>query len=175
MWACERLSLYLIGRRFRLVTDNRAVQILFSNNKALVALRKALRDESLSKAELEAVKTFRQIMSELSVTTDGLVLRGTRIVIPESLQSRVVRIVHEGHLGESKTKALIRTKVWFQGLDRLVESVVGGCLACQLNGPDESRQSFRSGLGKTSVLISLVHCQTGTSWLWSWTSIHVFL
>ena len=29
VWACERFWLYLFGSRFRLVTDNRAVQLIF--------------------------------------------------------------------------------------------------------------------------------------------------
>ena len=37
--ACKRLSLYLIGSRFRQVTDNREVQILFSNNKTKSLVR----------------------------------------------------------------------------------------------------------------------------------------
>ena len=30
VWSCERLELYLLGRRFTLITDNRAVQLIYS-------------------------------------------------------------------------------------------------------------------------------------------------
>ena len=32
VWGCERFWLYLVGQRFKLVTDNRAVQLIFSNS-----------------------------------------------------------------------------------------------------------------------------------------------
>ena len=35
---------------------------------------------------------------ELTVV-DGLVLRGDRIVVPNTLQDKIVNIAHEGHLG----------------------------------------------------------------------------
>ena len=31
VWGCERLWIYLFGREFKLVTDNRAVQLIFGN------------------------------------------------------------------------------------------------------------------------------------------------
>ena len=34
VWACERLHLYLVGRKFRLVTDNRGVILIFRNPKS---------------------------------------------------------------------------------------------------------------------------------------------
>jgi hypothetical protein len=55
----------------------------------------------------------------------------TRIIIPKSLQSRTLTIAHEGHQGIAKTKALLRTKVWWPGLDTAVESLVKSCLPCQ--------------------------------------------
>ena len=37
-------------------------------------------------------------------------------------------LAHEGHQGLVKTKALIRERVWFPGIDRLVEQTVESCL-----------------------------------------------
>ena len=39
VWACEKLHLYLYGRRFILFTDNRAIQLVFSNPKSNPPLR----------------------------------------------------------------------------------------------------------------------------------------
>ena len=75
-------------------------------------------------------RDFNQIFQELSYI-DGIVLRGSQIVIPMQLRNRVVDICHEGHLGIVKTKQLLRSKVWFPGIDRRVESRVADCLLCQ--------------------------------------------
>ncbi len=58
--------------------------------------------------------------------TDETVLRGTRIVVPLSLQVRAIS--HEGHQGLVKTKKLIREKVWFPGIDKQVDTMIAGCL-----------------------------------------------
>ena len=76
--------------------------------------------------------SYWNIRDELSVS-EGLVIRGERIVIPEILQNRVVNIAHASHQGIVKTKALLRETVWFPGIDRLVEKVVASCLPCQAN------------------------------------------
>ena len=65
-----------------------------------------------------------RIKTELATTNAGnILLRGTRIVIPQSLQRRVIRLAHGGHQGIIKTKKL-REKVWFPGIDKLVEQLV---------------------------------------------------
>ena len=53
--------------------------------------------------------------------------------MPTSLQARAVQLAYEGHQGTSKTKALIRSKVWFPGLDTAVDNAVRRCIPCQAN------------------------------------------
>ena len=59
-------------------------------------------------------------------------LRGTRIVIPESLRKQCVQIAHQGHLGIVGTKQQLRTKVWWSGMDKDVEKYVKSCHGCQI-------------------------------------------
>jgi hypothetical protein len=214
VWAFERLQLYLLGKHFKCFTDNRAVQIIFSNpnsklpalierwalrimnfnasfihkagktniadyslrhpiegpgevdyeglsdenyiafvsehalpkattreqmiaatksDEQLQAVIKRIEQRSLSVQEQSLVKEFDGIQQELCTTSDGLVLRGTRLVVPADLKSTVLSIAHEGHLGRTKTKALMRSKVWFKGMDRMVEELVENCFMCKLN------------------------------------------
>ncbi|CAB4029109.1 hypothetical conserved 1030 [Paramuricea clavata] len=81
--------------------------------------------------ENHVVTACHKLKDELSITNNGILLRDTRIIIPKSLQSRTLPIAHEGHQGIAKTKALLRTKVWWPGLDTAVESLVKSCLPCQ--------------------------------------------
>lgn len=78
-------------------------------------------------------KHFDNIFHELSVTDSGVVMRNNLIVIPDTLIDRVIDIAHEGHQGITKTKALIRTKVWFVRLDEKVEERLKNCFSCQVN------------------------------------------
>ena len=61
-----------------------------------------------------------------------VVLRGTRIVIPQSLRQQVLAIAHEGHVGIVATKLTLRTKVWWPGIDKDAEQYVRSCHGCQL-------------------------------------------
>jgi hypothetical protein len=53
------------------------------------------------------------------------------------MQQRAVDIAHGGHIGIAPFagKALLRSKVYFPLLDKLVEQTVKSCLACQANTP----------------------------------------
>ena len=59
-----------------------------------------------------------------------LILRGIRTVVPQVLRKRVLDLAHEGHQGIVKTKQMIRSKVWWPGIDH-------GCqLVLQVPQPD---------------------------------------
>ena len=74
---------------------------------------------------------LQRIKDEITVSTSGIVLRDHRIIMPESLRQTCIDIAHEGHLGIVKTKQLIRLKIWFPGIDKLVENTISQCLPCQ--------------------------------------------
>lgn len=67
-------------------------------------------------------------------------LRGTYIVVPLSLQEKAVSLAHEEHQGIVKTKQLIHEKVWFPGIDRLVERRIETCNPCQSVVPTNNRE-----------------------------------
>ena len=46
-----------------------------------------------------------------------LVMRGMRMVIPQSLRSEVLRLAHEGHQRVVKMKNQLRSKVWWPKMD----------------------------------------------------------
>ena len=76
---------------------------------------------------------FSKVCHELTVVDlDGqkLLLRGTRLVIPLSLQKHVVDLAHAGHLGIVKTKTKLREKVWSPFIDSLVEEKCKNCILC---------------------------------------------
>ena len=76
------------------------------------------------------LRPYHLLFPELSIVND-VIIRGNQIVIPAKLQQRVISLCHEGHQGIVKTKSLLRSKVWFPGIDRMVEQTVQGCIPCQ--------------------------------------------
>ena len=81
------------------------------------------------------VAPFYNVRNELTVTMQGVVLRGHRIVMPQALRDRTLAIAHQGHQGVVKTKQLLRTKAWWPKIDQHVESLIKDCLACQSVAP----------------------------------------
>ena len=100
-------------------------------DRTLKGLRAAIK---LNEWHYDVVKPFKKIKDELTVTSNGLILRGSRIVIPESLQQRAIDLAHETHPGLSKTKALLREKIWFPNIDKIVKCTVDRCIPCQAVG-----------------------------------------
>ena len=81
------------------------------------------------------VSQYQQIKQELSVSR-GVILRGTRIIVPEKLRGGMIMLAQSGHQGIVKTKRFLRDSVWFLGIDRMEEEVVKGCLLCQAANHD---------------------------------------
>lgn len=60
----------------------------------------------------------------------GLLLRDNRIVIPHSLRPEILRRLHEGHLGIEKCKRRARTAVYWPGINKDIENMIGTCETC---------------------------------------------
>ena len=115
-----------------------------NSDRSLQGLRAAIK---INKWDYDIVKPYKKIKDELTVTSQGVVLCGTRIVIPQSLQQRAIDIAHDTHLGLSKTKALLREKIWFPNIDQQVKKTLEECISCQAVG----RLPPPEPLGKTKM------------------------
>ena len=76
---------------------------------------------------LNNLKPYRKVKEQLT-RKSGIILKDTRIVIPHSLRPRILKIAHEGHQGMTKTKALVRSKVWWPGIDNDIENEIKSCI-----------------------------------------------
>lgn len=83
-------------------------------------------------------KPYRRAKDQLNIET-GMLLYEQRVVIPSSLQGRVLRELHSTHMGMSKTKALARSIVWWPNMDKNIEQMVSACLECQAHANDPAK------------------------------------
>ena len=112
---------------------------------------------------------YKRLKDELLVYS-GVVLRGNRIVVPSKLRDRSVELAHVGHQGIVKTKRLIREKVWFPGIEKMVKDKVNNCLAPQAVTPSKSSRSEplqMTPLPSGFPWISLDHSLLVTAFYWS--------
>ena len=63
---------------------------------------------------------FKKVKEELCIA-QRILLKGAQIVIPQTLQERILNIVHENHMGIIKSKQLLRTKVWWPRINTDIE------------------------------------------------------
>ncbi|XP_060114727.1 uncharacterized protein K02A2.6-like, partial [Heteronotia binoei] len=80
-------------------------------------------------------KPYKMRREELAAHK-GCLLWGSRVVVPPSLQKRVLASLHETHPGMVRMKALARSYVWWPGMDGEIEDWVRRCSACQESRPD---------------------------------------
>ena len=86
---------------------------------------------------------YKALAEELWVLGQ-LVLRGNRIIMPESLWKHTIALAHEGHQGMTRTKARLREKVWWPNMDKQVGQSIKACHPCQLVGPRSKAEPIRS-------------------------------
>nr|XP_043068709.1 uncharacterized protein K02A2.6-like [Drosophila bipectinata] len=97
-------------------------------NEEIIDAKACLECDSWKPGSLKLLYPFRFELSAIG----PLLLRGNRIVIPQSLRNQVLELAHEGHPGESAMKRRLRSKVWWPLIDRDAENYVKRCRDCLL-------------------------------------------
>ena len=78
----------------------------------------------------EELKPYWSRRQELTIEQNCL-LWGIRVVLPVSLQEKVMQEIHQNHPGMVRMKAIARSHVWWPGIDASIERCVKSCTACQ--------------------------------------------
>ena len=101
--------------------------------------------------ELQYFWTFRE---ELTVE-DGLILKGTRIVIPNKQHKAILKLLHEGHLGSNKCKLRAKETVYWPGLNDQFKDLVLNCELCLKYSTAKCKLEPSLSLGQESSSIPL--------------------
>ncbi|XP_022808778.1 uncharacterized protein K02A2.6-like [Stylophora pistillata] len=99
--------------------------------------------EAIKTGRFEKCKEYAPAAGELCVIGQ-LVLRGTRIVLPNKFRSQAISLAHEGHLGIVGTKQNLRSKVWWPRMDKAAEKFCKSCHGCQLVSRPDAPEPLRS-------------------------------
>ena len=89
------------------------------------------------------LKIFANVRIELTSVDGNMLFLGNRIVIPDTLQKRVIEPAPEGHQDLVNTCSLLRSKVWFPKMDAAVDQVVKKCFPYQIATPKPSREPLK--------------------------------
>ena len=75
------------------------------------------------------IKPYWNARGELTLH-DSLLLYGSRIVVPKSLQRETMEKIHEGHQGIERCRLRARYAVWWPGMSRELEDFIRACPRC---------------------------------------------
>ena len=113
--------------------DMKLLETETENDNTLQKVMKLVKSGKLKHSDDETVKPYQNIHSELTISETSLLIRNRRLVLPNTLQEKAIMIAHEGHLGMTKTKSLLRSKLWFPAMDSMTEKIIGACHECAIS------------------------------------------
>ena len=85
------------------------------------------------------VRDYWPFRDELSIE-DGLVLKGTQVIIPASLRETYMEHLHTGHQGVTRCQQRARSCLYWPGINKEIEACVGKCELCQRHQPSQSSE-----------------------------------
>ena len=105
--------------------------------RALIANGFLSETSSLS-SELKAYQKLVTDMHEV----DGVLVHNNKVIISLSLRPKMLSIIHEGHLGMEKCKSLARQSLYWPGLTRDIEELIGKCSTCNSYRRKQQQESL---------------------------------
>ena len=127
------------------ITDRRLQSIRTETDKdeALQIVKQHIQEgwPSTRKDLKENVKPFFNIRDELN-TVEGLILKGSRIVIPKSLIADIKKQLHVGHLGIMRTKDNARNSVYWPCIDADINNMIESCASCQHHRNKQQKETL---------------------------------
>lgn len=107
-------------------------------DEEILAVKKAISEKDWT-GKASAFKAF-----EVELCFAGnILLRGTRIVLPQALREQSLQLAHEGHPGMTVMKRRLRAKVWWPKMDVQVEQFVKKCRGCLLVSTPSAPEPLR--------------------------------
>lgn len=89
-----------------------------------------------------SISSFFPFRDELTIE-EGIVMKGHRLVVPQSLQKAYTDIVHRGHPGAESTKRRARDIVFWPTMSSDIDRAVLSCSVCNSQKPHQRREPLQ--------------------------------
>ena len=89
----------------------------------------------------EILKNYFDIRDTLS-SQDGIVLKGTRILIPFCLRKSIKAKLHAAHFGYDSMLRRARDAVFWHGMSKEIKQMADSCNICQKYKPGNQKESM---------------------------------
>ena len=78
---------------------------------------------------LDQLKGYHTFKEEMSVI-DGLIFKGERLIMPKSLRSKALDVIHRSHMGITKTLDRAKGCFYWSGISKDIEHICSTCESC---------------------------------------------
>ena len=95
--------------------------------------------KGMAKQESAQGRPLAVLVSERLSLHEDLLLRESRIVVPQSLQQETLQKIHNGHQGIQRCLSRVASSVWWPGIPRQVEQLVKNCPISYRLSPERRR------------------------------------
>ena len=89
------------------------------------------------------VRDYWPYRDELSVQ-DGIIYRGTRVLIPTALRPRMLEQIHSAHLGAERCIRAARDSLYWPTIHNDIKYLCDNCQTSQEHKPEQTKQPMQS-------------------------------
>ncbi|XP_055883579.1 uncharacterized protein K02A2.6-like [Biomphalaria glabrata] len=113
-------------------------------DETLQALRKTIEDGWPVKktAAPAALRPYYDFAETLSIS-NGIIVKGERVLIPKSMRSEMKEKLHASHLAYDSMMRRARALIFWPGMAAEIKQMSDSCTACQENKPSNQRETLR--------------------------------
>ena len=116
-------------------SEKNYAQILYNTVKELpVTLKDIIREAENDSfiVEMKQKINSEETAAEVYSVCNEVLMYRERVVVPTTLQKKILKDFHSGHPGATRTKSLMRSYVYWRGMDTDIEDMVKTCKGCAL-------------------------------------------
>ena len=86
---------------------------------------------------------YASFKDELCVI-NGIIFKGSRIVVPVSMRNEMLCRIHDGHLGQDKQKSMARSVLYWPNMNVHIKEMSNKCAVCQMYKPAQCKESYHT-------------------------------
>lgn len=129
------------------VSDTRLEDIRTETGKdaQLIVLKRTIKSGWPEERKLcpQSIAEYWNHRDELSHMND-ILFKGEKIIIPTSLRTEMLSRIHAGHMGMEKCKQRARDIIFWPGMNKQIEELVGKCHICNEHKPSNTKEPMIS-------------------------------
>lgn len=88
-------------------------------------------------------KMYRHFREELTID-GGILYKGARVIIPKTMQTKILKLLHVSHNGINSTLRRARHTVFWIGMNTDITRQIQSCRECQIDAPKQPKETMQS-------------------------------